>query len=253
MTTTVDASREQLQRLAEEGRRAGEALAAADQRGLERRTAELAAEQEAYDLDLCRRAPELDAELARQRREATTDLQAAVDATDLERALSAWRREASARFAQRDLRDAWAGAHQRCGLGTAPAEPSLHQADEDTRLSFLASLDRAADASARIDAEVEAARLVGDRPSALASDVLPGPEATLAHAPSCPDPARTEVASVPAGSRSTGTTIRCLACSASRALYVPPPEPEELAAAQRGKALPDVRVPGQHDRPGQGG
>lgn len=78
MTTTADANREQLQRLAEEGRRAHEALAAAEQASLRRRTAERAAEQEAYDLDLCRRAPKLDAELARQRTEATTDLQAAV-------------------------------------------------------------------------------------------------------------------------------------------------------------------------------
>lgn len=78
---------------------------------------------------------------------------------------------------------------------------------------------------------------------------MPGPEELLEHAAGCADPTRTEVFSDPAGSHSLGRTIRRLACSASWASFIPEPEPEEIEAQQRGKAPPDVRLPGQHDRP----
>jgi hypothetical protein len=239
--------------LAERGRLAAEALAAADQAARERRTAELLQAQEEYDADLSRRAPALDAELSRQRQEAARDLDAAASSSDIERAMQAWREEATARLAQRGLRDHWRAAHERSGLGAAPAERSMREHEQDEHLAFLPSLGRALSRAAQVDAEVSVAGLVGERPTALPSELLPGPEELLEHAAGCPDPSRTERATAPAGSRSTGVVLRCMSCSASRVLIAPPPEPEEVEAAQRGKALPLVRLPAPGDRPGSGG
>ena len=251
LTDPLDVDR--LRNAAEQGRLAAEALQAAELASRERRTVELAQAQADWDADLCARAPGEDGDLAGQRTEAQAELDAAAYAADMDRALEAWRRSRTARLTQRQLRDAWAQAHARCGLGRTPPEPSLRQAEDDEAHTFARDLDRALERAAQVDAEAALADLVGDRPSALPAELLPGPEATLKHAPACSDPTRTEVSQVPAGSHSMGTTIRCLSCSASRALHIPAPEPEEIEAAQRGKGLPDVRLPAQGERPGQGG
>jgi hypothetical protein len=241
MTTTPDLA--ELARQAEQGRRAAEALAAHERERLAGRTAQLQADQRDWDTDLCRRGPALDADLTERRQEATRALQAAVERCDLGAALDAWRDEAAARFAQRGLRDQWRQAQARTGTGTPLPEPSLRLDEADEHLGFLASLDRAATASAQVEAELVLDGLVTERPTAPPHELLPGPEAALEHAPRCPDPTRTEVSQAPVGRRSYGLVIRCTSCGVSEVLYQPPPEPEEAEAQAKGAPLPDVRLP----------
>lgn len=253
--STIDTTNEtELADLAERGRQAAETLAAADLARREARTTALAAAQSAWDEQTCRRGPDLDADLADQRKVALQDLEAAVERDELGEALAAWRREAAARQAQRALRETWRSAHARCGVGRAPAPQSMRSHEADEAQSFLAVLSQAASRSAAAAAEDVAAELIGgERPTAVASELLPGPEAALAHAPGCQHPDRTETRTVPSGTRSQGKVLRCLSCSASTVLYMPPPEPEELEAQASRTGIPDVRVAGAWDSHGQVG
>jgi len=94
---------------------------------------------------------------------------------------------------------------------------------------FLVALDRAAARSADLAAQVLAAELLRKRPSAPPEELPPGPEAELEHVESCAGE-RTEVSTAPVGHRSYGRVLRCLDCSASLVLEMPPEEPEAVAA-----------------------
>jgi hypothetical protein len=228
MTTTApstdDLDLDRLRAVAEEGRRADEVLAAAERARQEARTAELAAQQQAYDADLTTRGPQVDADLDREQDDALADVQRAVDEGDLGAAVQAWRRSAAARFAQRDWRAAWRLAHGRTGEGATPPPESTRDAERDVHAGLLPTLARAADSGARLDADALALALVGERPTALAGEVLPGPEGALQHTEGCPDPSRTEVTHPPVGRNSQGTVVRCISCQASHVAHRPPPD-----------------------------
>jgi len=236
MTTTTETTAElEMARVADEGRRAAEQLAARQQARQQARGAALVAAQAEWDASLCSRAEGLDLELADQRRSAMEDLQGAVEVADLGRALDSWRAEASARHAQRTLHEQWRQAHGRCGVGPTPPAPSLRTAEADEAGRFLVALDRAAARSAELAAEVLAAELVGERPTAPAEELPPGPAEDLEHAPGCRGE-RVELATAPVGHYSQGEVMRCLDCTASVVVYQPPEEPEAVAA--RAKAAP---------------
>lgn len=255
MTTTApsadDLDLDKLRSLAARGEAAAAELAAAERERQEQRTAELAAQQQAYDADLTRRGPQADADLEAQRDEALADLQTAVDEGDLSGALQAWRREASARYSQREWRHAWRGAFDRTGDGARPPLEGTREAERDEVLAFLPALAQATESGARLDADRIALTLVGERPTALLGEVLPGPEADLRHAEGCPDPARTEVTHPPVGRGSQGTVVRCVSCQASRVVHLPPPEPEDAVAAAPGPAL--MRRPTGGEQPARDG
>lgn len=252
MTTTTaptadDLDLDQLRNIAARGEAAVAELAAAERDRRERRTAELAAQQQAYDADLSRRSREVDDDLTREQREALADLQAAVDTGDLAGALAAWRREAGARYAQRSWRRAWRDVHVRTGEGPVPPVESTRDADRDEAAGFLPALARAAEAGAREDAETTAGVLVGQRPYALAGELVPGREADIVHEASCPDPARTETTHPPVGRESQGTVVRCMSCAASVLVRRPPVEAEDVEAATPGPDL--LRKPDAGEQP----
>ena len=231
--TDTDALRE----VAEQGRRATETLAQRERERQERRTAELEREQAAYDRDLARRGPDVDADLDRQRDDALAALQSAVDAADLGAALQAWRLEAAARFAQRDWRSAWRTAYSRTGEGPVPPRESTRDAERDEMAGFLVAVAQAAESGARLDADTLAADLVGERPTARPDEVLPGIESALRHSDGCSDPSRTETTHPPVGRHSHGTVVRCISCTASLVVSLPPPEQEDVEASAPGPAL----------------
>lgn len=234
--TADDLDLDRLRAVARKGQEAAERLAAAEHERQARRTAALVAEQREYDTDLARRGAQVDADLDAQRDEALADLQRAVDDADLGAALVAWRREAAARFAQREWRQAWRDAHERTGEGHRPPPPSLRDAERDEAAGFLQAVARAADSGARMDADGIALDLVGERPTALPGEVLPGDESALEHAKHCQEP-RPEVSDVPVGRYSTGRVARCLTCQASVVLHLPEPEPEDEQAQAPGPPL----------------
>lgn len=234
-TTTTDL--DHLREVAAEGQRAAETLAAAEHERQAQRTATLAAEQGEYDRDLCRRGPEVDGHLDATRDEALAGLQAAVDDGDIGAALLAWRREAAARYGQRTWRQEWRTAHARTGEGPTPPAPSERDAERDEQAGFLVVLAQAAESGARLDADGLAMDLVRQRPTAVAGELVPGPEAALTHAEGCADPSRTETTHPPVGRHSQGTVVRCTSCQASRLVYAPPPEPEDVEAAAPGPDL----------------
>lgn len=252
MTTTAAPTADQLdldrlRAVAAKGEAAAAELAVAERARQQARTAELQREQANYDADLSRRAPEVDDDLARQRREALAELQAAVDTGDLAGALAAWRREAAGRYAQRDWRRAWRDAHVRTGEGPTPPVESTRDADRDEAAGFLPALARAAEVGAREDAEATAGVLVGQRPYALAGELVPGREADIVHEASCPDPARTETTHPPVGRESQGTVVRCMSCAASVLVHLPPVEAEEVETATPGPDL--LRKPHAGEQP----
>lgn len=246
-TTDLDLDLDRLRNLAAKGEAAAAELAAAERERQEQRTAELAAAQEAYDRDITTRARQVDDDLDRQQRQALADLQAAVDTGDLGSALLAWRREASSRYAQRDWRAAWRQVHERTGQGAVPPVESQRLAEQDEMLGFLPALARAAEVGAREDAEAAAELLIGQRPFALPGELVPGPEADIVHAPSCPDPSRTETTRPPVGRESQGVVSRCMSCAASVLVYAPPPEVEDAVAAAPGPEL--LRRPTAGEQP----
>lgn len=229
MTTTApstdDLDLDRLRAVAAKGAAAAEALAAAELARQEARTAELAAQQREYDADVLRRARQVDDDLTREQRDALADLQSAVDEGDLASALAAWRREAAARYAQRHWRAAWRDVHARTGEGQVPPVESTRDAERDEAACFLPALARAAEVGAREDADATAELLVGERPTALPGELVPGPEADILHAPSCPDPSRTETTRPPVGRESQGTVVRCMSCAASVLVHLPRPSP----------------------------
>lgn len=77
---------------------------------------------------------------------------------------------------------------------------------------------------------------VAERPTALVGEVLPGEPASIQHADACPDPTRVEVTEPPVSRHSAGWVARCLACTASKVLFVPP-EAEDAVAAAPGPEL----------------
>ncbi len=252
MTTTAPSTTDhldlaQLRSLAARGEAAAAELAAAERARQEARTAELAAEQAAYDADLLRRARDVDDDLTREQRDALADLQSAVDTGDLSAALQAWRREASSRYAQRAWRAAWRDVHARTGEGPTPPVEPQRLAERDEASTFLVALARAAEVAAREDADATAELLVGARPTALPGELVPGPEADIVHAPSCPDPLRTETTRPPVGRESQGTVVRCMSCAASVLVHLPPPEREDAVAAAPGPEL--LRKPTAGEQP----
>lgn len=242
-TTDLDVLREQ----AEQGRKAAETLAEHERARQAERTEALAALQDQYDADVCRRGPEVDAALEAQRDEATAALVAAVDAADLSAALRAWRAEASARFAQRAVRQGWRQAHARSGEGPMPPRESQREAERDEGLAFLPAVAQAAESGARLDGEGMAADLLGDRPVPRAGEVLPGVESSLRHSDGCADRTRVEVTHPSAGRSSHGVVVRCQSCGASLLVTPAPPEPEDVEAAAPGPDL--LRRPEAGDYP----
>lgn len=235
--STDDLALGKLRSLARKGEQAAETLAAAELARQQQRTAELEREQAAYDLDLIRRSREVDVDLDRQRDDALAELQIAVDGADLGAALVSWRREAAARYAQRSWRAAWRDAHARTGAGPTPPPPSERDAERDELAGFVPAVARAVESGARLDADVLAVDLVGERPTALPGEVLPGEAASLLHAMDCPDPSRVEVTEPPAGRYSAGRVARCMSCGASAVLHLPPVEAEDIEAAAPGAAV----------------
>ena len=227
-----------------EGERAEALLAEKERARQERNSAALAEAQRAWAVDVCNRAPDLDTALAGQRREAVADLDAAVERGDLGGALAAWRVEAAARFTQRTLNSVWHEAWATCGVGTAPREPSVREADVDEALKFTTALDGAADRSARNAAAVLGDDLVPEKPT-MAPDELPPGAGVRRHLDACPDPSRVEVSEVPSGHRSHGTVVHCLGCGVSEVLVPAPVEPEAERARRAGQYVPgEVRPSG---------
>ena len=148
MTTDTGDELEVLRQRAEDGQRAVGALQAAEHARQARRTHELSEQQASYDRDLCQRGPQVDAELDAQRAEDLGDLSAAVERNDLGDALAAWRRECSARLAQRAYRAAWRGAYDRCAEGAPPPAESSRDPERDESLAFLPAVAQAAAVSA---------------------------------------------------------------------------------------------------------
>lgn len=243
---TADLDLAKLRNLAVRGQEAAAELAAVELSRQEARTAELAAQQSAYDADLCRRGPEVDADLDRQRDDALAALQSAVDGADLGAALVSWRREAAARYAQREFRQAWRDARTRTGEGPVPPPPSERDAERDELAGFVPAVARAVESGARLDADGLAVTLVGERPYALPGEVLPGEAASLLHELGCPDTSRVEVVESPVGRYSAGRVARCMSCGASAVLHLPPVEAEDIEAAAPGAAVmrrPDALNP----------
>lgn len=234
--TAADLDLDKLRALAAKGAAAAAELARQELARQERRTAELAEQQAAYDADLCTRGPQVDADLDAQRDDALGELQQAVDNADLAAALTAWRVEAAARFAQRQWREAWRSAHERTGDGPTPPLPSTRDAERDDAAGFLPSIARAVDSGARFDADQLAHGLVGERPVALPGETLPGEVESLQHADGCTDP-RPDVSHPSVGRRSAGRVVRCLTCSASKVLHLPEVEPEDVQAAAPGPEI----------------
>lgn len=244
--TTDQLDLDRLRAVARKGEQAAQTLAAAELARQQQRTAELQREQADYDADLLGRAREVDADLDRQRDDALAALQQAVDDADLAAALVAWREEAAARYGQRAWRQAWRDAHARTGDGPVPPLESTRDAERDEYAGFLPAVARAAESGARLDADAMAVALVGERPSALAGEVLPGEASSLVHADACPDTSRVEVTEPPVGRYSAGRVARCLSCTASKVLYFPPAEVEDEQAGAPGAALmrrPDAPNP----------
>lgn len=240
MTTTnvpADTDLAELRRIADAGAAAAEALSAAEHARQAANTEALAAAQESWDVETATRGPELDAQLTEQQRVAHEAMQTAVDAADLDGAFSAWRTGESARRAQLAWRDLWRGAHSRCGIGAAPPPASFRPFEATETAGFLVALTAGTDASANAAADRAIVGLFTERPTAVAADLLPGPEATLQHREGCAGPSRTEVVHPSAGRYSSGSVVRCMGCGASHTLLKPPPEPEDALAAAPGPAL----------------
>ncbi len=236
-TTTSTTNLDALRAAVAEGERAEALLAEQERQRQVRNTAALAEAQQAWAVDLCNRAPALDADLAAQRKTALADLDAAVERDDIAAALQAWRREAAARFTQRSLNTVWREAHDTCQVGQAPREPGMRDHDADELLRFTAALDRSADRSAHNAAAVQADELLPEKPTAAPEELLPAPGADMHHTDTCPEP-RVEVSQAPVGRRSFGTVARCLGCGASKVLSLPPEEPEEARARSIGAYVP---------------
>lgn len=223
-----------------EGERAMAVIAEQERARQERNTAALAAAQQEWAVDICTRAPSLDADLADQRKTALADLDAAVERSDLDAALEAWRREAAARFTQRTLNSVWHEAYASCGVGPAPRERGQREHDADVALRFSVALDGAAERSAGNAAAVLGDELLADKPTMPPDELLPPPGSDLHHRDSCPAP-RVEVSTVPSGRRSEGKVARCLSCTASMVLSLPEPEPEDELARKIGNDWPGNR------------